>query len=168
MKLRGYLFLAVPVAVALAQLTLTFCCDLTSWRGGGFGMYSAPHPKTGRQVWLVGRGRDGAERAVRLSPLDYRLRVRATPASRRYGARLERMQRIAYRGKNFPVQLDDALIASSLRELLARYGDDEVVAALFPVSDLEVRVVEVFITSDYEAVDSRTLVARKLRPESES
>jgi len=148
--------------VAVTQLALTACCDLTSWRGGGFGMYSDPHPKNSRYVWLVGHGRDGEERAVRLSPLDDRLRARRTRASYQYAGWLKRVEQRAYRGKNFPVQLDDQTIAKYVRALLKKYGDDTVIKAVFPVSNLELRIVEVFIAPDYESIESRTLVTRKL------
>ena len=164
MRLRGYLFLSVPIAVAVTQLALTACCDLTSWRGGGFGMYSDPHPKVSRYVWLVGESRDGdGEAAVRLSPLDDRLRGRRTRDSYRYAGWLKRIEQIAYRGKNFPVQLDDAAIATRIRALLAKYGDDSVIEAVFPYKDLELRLIEVYLAPDYRSVESRTLLERRLR-----
>lgn len=48
---RAYLVPIVLVGVALVQLGFVESRGLTRWKGGGFGMYSDPHPIL-REVWL--------------------------------------------------------------------------------------------------------------------
>ena len=44
--------------VALLQITLSLSGGLTRWKGGGFGMYTEPHPSK-RRVWLTLTTDDG-------------------------------------------------------------------------------------------------------------
>ncbi len=48
---RAYLVPVVLVCVAATQLGFVELRGLTRWKGGGFGMYSDPHPDL-REVWL--------------------------------------------------------------------------------------------------------------------
>lgn len=56
-------------AVAGLQAVLASTTALSRWKGGGFGMYTDPHPYQSRVVWLVPRN-DGAalHEALRLYP----------------------------------------------------------------------------------------------------
>jgi hypothetical protein len=63
---------AIVTFVALVQVVLATSTTLSRWKGGGFGMYSEPHPYDARCLWVELRDPSGAT-YFRLSPLDRRL-----------------------------------------------------------------------------------------------
>lgn len=63
---------AIVALVALVQVVLSTSTTLSRWKGGGFGMYSEPHPYGSRCLWVELRDPSGAT-YLRLSPLDRRL-----------------------------------------------------------------------------------------------
>ena len=62
----------VVAFVALVQVVLSSSANLSRWKGGGFGMYSEPHPYSSRSLWIKLRHPIGTT-YLRLSPLDPRL-----------------------------------------------------------------------------------------------
>ena len=80
-RLLVYALMIVVGAVTLGQVVYSNQTTLTSWKGGGFGMYTDPHPNN-RIVWLVVESADAA-RQIRLIPFSDRLfdeRTRLDPA----------------------------------------------------------------------------------------
>ncbi len=80
-RLLVYALAIVVGAVTLGQVVNSNQTTLTSWKGGGFGMYTDPHPNN-RIVWLVVESPD-AVRQIRLMPNSERLfdeRTRLDPA----------------------------------------------------------------------------------------
>jgi len=145
-----WLLLAVPVVVAAVQVFLSTTSDLTTWRGGGFGMYSDAHPNQSRNIWLTGE-REGEPRAVRVFPLDERIRygaMRAGPLTRA----LADVRREARRVRNFPSAASGEGLVEEVRELLEEHGAEPVVAELFPREGFGLTVMEVAITPDFEAL----------------
>lgn len=63
---------AIVALVALVQVVLSTSTTFSKWKGGGFGMYTEPHPLSSRCLWVKLRDPSGAT-YVRLSPLDRRL-----------------------------------------------------------------------------------------------
>ena len=74
LKLLEYSVIVIPILVALSQFVLYKTSDLTLWKGGGFGMYSTPHPVTSRHAWLIGET-DGEPTFYRMHHLDERLNL---------------------------------------------------------------------------------------------
>ena len=63
---------ALVTLVALAQIVLSTSTTFSRWKGGGFGMYSEPHPYSARSLWVQLRDANGAT-YLRLSSTDSRL-----------------------------------------------------------------------------------------------
>ena len=63
---RAYLVMAVVAIATSAQFVNSNTSPLSSWKGGGFGMYTDPHPSN-RTVWLVLESAEGAH-GFRLMP----------------------------------------------------------------------------------------------------
>ena len=63
---RAHLVMALVAVVTLAQFVNSNTSALSSWKGGGFGMYTDPHPNN-RTVWLVLESAD-ATHGFRLMP----------------------------------------------------------------------------------------------------
>lgn len=54
---RGLVLLGLLVVVAVVQTYLSQTTILSPWKGGGFGMYSAPHPTQLRAIFVEVEGR---------------------------------------------------------------------------------------------------------------
>lgn len=61
-------------ALAAMQFIASRVTDLSPWRGGGYGMYTEPHPVTCRTVWLSLLD-DEKEIYYRIYPTDSRLHI---------------------------------------------------------------------------------------------
>ena len=87
---------------------------LTAWKGGGFGMYTAPHPD-GRAVWLELQGQDGFVE-IRVYPENEDLRNWINGVSLQGGAALRTITTQASLLRYFP----DEKNAISLIDSVAR------------------------------------------------
>lgn len=67
-----YLPVFIALIIAIIQFVLSSNFTLTSWEGGGFGMYSEPNPDISRIVGISIKNPDG-ELNLRLSPPDDKL-----------------------------------------------------------------------------------------------
>lgn len=145
--------------IAVLHVFLVETSSQTRWKGGGFGMYSDPHPNSYRVVWLVGEDENGEAKAFALDPLDDRVRLRRIEQRSKRKA-LRRLEQVAEDGKNFPSLIDVEAVAAPLRAL--RHGDSgdealERVLAILPQRDLRLRVMEIRITEDYSALETREI-----------
>ena len=61
---RGLVLVVLIVVVAAAQTYLAQTTLLSPWKGGGFGMYSAPHPTQLRAIFLEIEGHE----PIRVTP----------------------------------------------------------------------------------------------------
>lgn len=146
------LLLLLPMVVALVQITLVSTSDLTRWRGGGFGMYSDTHPMTSRRLWLEGQAASGSPAALRIYPVDQRLREVEHRSSRlrrdvddlRYFARVHR---------NFPSLRSKNDLEATFHRFLENHGDHEVVQDVVPRTDVKLKVVEVALASDLSTLE---------------
>ena len=138
--------------VALLQLYFVSAADLTRWRGGGFGMYSDPHPNLARRVWLVGQGQ-GRELAVRLWPLDERLKE-AAEENWRFRESLERLQKVAGRARNFPSMRGTGTLRAQV-DVFLKDGNNPTLPDYFPRTDLRRVVVELKISNDWSTIDRK-------------
>ena len=150
------LFFLIPISVACIQTYLTSATDLTRWRGGGFGMYSDPHPNQGRNVWLMGT-REGRLAAVRLFPADERWDAAEEKALREAVADLKRE---AMEFRDFPSLPRLDAIQSVVGDLLEEHGDRPRVAALVPDRDLRIEVIEIAISADWDSLQATRIAER--------
>lgn len=154
-RFQELLLVLIPVVVALSQLYFSNFSDLTRWKGGGFGMYTDPHPNLSRFVWLEGTG-DTSQVALRLFPLDTRICVECQddPLLKR---RLWRLEDQGERIRNFPGMANLAQLDRRLHRLLEEHGEEPDIAALFPKGDFRLHVVEIGLSADYEHIEALTI-----------
>lgn len=154
------LLISLPVLIAAVQIYLSSTSNLTSWRGGGFGMYTEPHPLVSRFIWMEGVGRDSLV-AVRLYPLDERLQARFV---RRSGIKiaLEHLKSVARESREFPAIANRKKMEAEWLWFLDHYGDDPTIQSLFPVSSLRLKVVEIWLSPDFHSLESRLISDREL------
>lgn len=122
-------------------------------------MYSDPHPNSYRVVWLTGKGEGGKQRAFALDPFDDRVRLSEIDERPKRKA-LERLHRIAEEGKNFPALIDVKALAARLRRLRKPRSVDrefQQVLTILPERDLRLRVMEIQISADYSALETREI-----------
>lgn len=82
---------AAAFLIAANQFLATRFGEQSAWKGGGFGMYTDPHPQN-RKVWLVLEA-GGAEHAVALWPVTEALAANAAAPE---AARLQQAVDLAY------------------------------------------------------------------------
>lgn len=154
------LLLLIPLAVAAVQFHRSQYSDLTSWRGGGFGMYADSHPRHSRFVWVTGT-LDGQRAAVRLYPPDDRIYDR----NRRQTdlqISLRRLRDDAYESRDWPAGADLTDLSAAYRELLDYHGDEGPVAFLLPTANLELQIVEILISEDLRTLRCHGVARRPL------
>lgn len=149
------LFFLIPIAVACVQMYLTSTTDLTRWRGGGFGMYSDPHPNQGRNVWLTG-SREGQDVAVRLFPRDPRWDSSSAPPQQAIAS----LERAAMEFRDFPSLPRLEPMGARIAEFLDEHGHLPLVASLVPDRDLRIEVIEIAIGADWDSLKATRIAER--------
>ena len=159
-KLTEIILICIPILVALSQIYLHTTSDLTSWKGGGFGMYSDAHPNSSRNIWIEGV-KDSIYRSVRIHPLDERIgygNMRDNPLRRD----LRQLRGVAREGRNFPSGPTLSSLRREIKLFLDKHKDDELIRDLFPVNDLKVVTVELVLSENYESIESKVINRRGL------
>ena len=149
------LFLAFPILIASLQVVFTKTNDLVSWRGGGFGMYSDPHAKTGRKIWVKGT-RNGERMAVRVYPIDARLNhncMRNTLFSRD----IEKIEDTAKYYRDFPSSILVDPFTAYYLDFIKVYKDEEIVKKYFPDADLTFEVYVEAIAPDLKHISTEMI-----------
>ena len=149
------LFLAFPIFVASLQVVFTKTNDLVSWRGGGFGMYSDPHAKTGRKIWVKGT-RDGQVMAIRVYPIDERLNhncMRNTLFSRD----IDKIEDTAKYYRDFPSSIPLDPFKEYYLKFIEAYKDEELVKQYFPSGELTFEVYVEAIAPDLKHISTEKI-----------
>ncbi len=154
------LLLLIPLAVATVQILRSQYSDLTSWRGGGFGMYADSHPRHSRFVWVTGSVSE-KRAAVRLYPPDDRIYDRNRRETD-LQLSLRRLRDDAYESRDWPAGAELADLAESYRQLLDDHGGEESVAGLLPIANLELQIVEILISEDLRSLRCHAVARRPL------
>ena len=152
--------LSIVLVVAAVQIYRSQYSDLTSWRGGGFGMYSDSHPRHSRFVWVTGTA-GGNGTAVRLYPPDDRVYDRNHREAELQHA-LRRLRDDAYESRDWPAGADLTALTTEYEMLLEHHGSAKPIAELLPTADLELQVVEILISEDLNSLRCRGVARRPL------
>lgn len=152
--------LSIVLAVAAVQIHRSQNSDLTSWRGGGFGMYSDSHPRHSRFVWVTGTA-DGKGAAIRLYPPDHRIYDRNHRAAELQLA-IRRLRDDAYESRDWPAGADLAALRLEYERLLENHGGEAPISELLPTADLELQVVEILISEDLRTLRCHRVARRPL------
>lgn len=113
-KLLAMLLVGLIVVNVFFQFYTHKTTALTAWKGGGFGMYTVPHPD-GRTIWLEMQGKDGVAE-IRVYPENENLREWINGVSLRGGAVLQAITTQAALMRYFP----DEQKAAALIDRVAR------------------------------------------------
>ena len=154
------LLLLIPLAVAAVQIHRSQFSDLTSWRGGGFGMYSDSHPRHSRFVWMTGTV-NGNRTAARLYPPDDRIYDRNRRETD-LQLSLRRLRDDAYESRDWPSGADLTDLTAAYRQLLENHGGEGSVAGLLPTANLQLQVVEILISEDLRTLHCHGVARRPL------
>jgi hypothetical protein len=125
---------------------------LTSWKGGGFGMYSDPHPKDSRIIWLVGM-RDGKQTAFRINPWDPKTNYDSI-AQKPVADLLFQLETSGYYNRNFPDLMSfyiSPFFISSLKEQIR----DEPTLKHFPIDNIEIQLYQIEIDKSYKYLEAK-------------
>ena len=154
------LFIFLPILVAVVQIYLAGTSDLSRWKGGGFGMYSDPHPGVNRLVWVEGYI-DSVLTAVRLEPLDERLQHESIKNSS-LKAGLMKLNSTAWNNRNFPSGWRLSSLDTEYHYFLENHGNEILIKEHFPVNQLKMKVMEVAISDNYQAIGATVICERPL------
>ena len=98
---------------------------------------------------------------VYLSPLDERLSYagrRDTPLKRG----LKKLKWVGWRSQGFPAAADLCWARREILTFMDKHGTDPAIAALFPTSDLHIKVMDLAISPDFQTLESHLLSDREL------
>jgi len=146
------LLLGVVIAVAALSLYRSQTSDLHRWKGGGFGMYTDPHPSR-RMMWIEGEIA-GEHTAFRVYPIDWRMAISGMRDSdlRRDLFHLEDLARDI---RNYPARSDLADLTSQAQYLLQHHRGVPELAAIFPQTNVRFSVVEIRLAPGFDTLTTR-------------
>ena len=143
-KLLATMLICLIIANVIFQFFTHKTTALTAWKGGGFGMYTAPHPD-GRTVWLELQGLGGSVE-IRVYPENEELRSWINGVSLQGGAALRTITTQAKSLRHYP----DEKKATALIDSVARIkwldsftkGVTPKESQTFKPEDIHIRVYE--------------------------
>jgi hypothetical protein len=159
-KRTEIILICLPILVALSQIYFYQTSDLSSWKGGGFGMYSGAHPNSSRNIWLEGV-KDSVHRSVRIHPVDERLGHGNMRYNQLYRD-LRKLRRVARESQNFPSGPILSSLKNEINHFLLDHEDDKIISELFPVEKLNVVIVEMVLSKNFKSIEKRILSRRGL------
>jgi hypothetical protein len=159
-KRTEIILICLPILVALSQIYFYQTSDLTSWKGGGFGMYSDAHPNSSRNIWIEGVT-DSVHRSVRIHPIDERLGYGNMRYNQLYRD-LRQLRRVARESQNFPSGPVLSSLKNEINHFLQDHKDDKIISELFPVEKINVVIVEMVLSKNFKSIEKRILSRRVL------
>ena len=100
-----YLIIIIPIIVAGIQIYLNKADTLSAWRGGGFGMYTEPHPVKSRVAFLI-NNTNPENNWIRVYPLDERF-GRESYSNNSYLSELKQISAVVASRISFPSRIDE-------------------------------------------------------------
>jgi hypothetical protein len=158
---------ATVTVVALVQVVLSTSTTFSRWKGGGFGMYSEPHPLGSRCLWVELRDPNGST-SLRLSPIDSGLDSALSGLSK--DRRAVWMRRVGDQSWNLVWPHDEALrkVGEAVNALIRH--DSSALGAVsgidWPKSSIAtVSVVETRLDLDRDTFDNKVIATVRLNQE---
>lgn len=151
-KLLPWMVVLIPLLIAHTQLYFYTYSDLSSWKGGGFGMYSEPHPNSSRSIWIEGY-RDSTKTAFRLYPMDSRVNLKKIK-SNDVRKLIQQMSAVAKKAKNFPSNTNFEVIQRNLNILKPVVLNKYKQLDFFPSDSVNYIVTQIQISKDYKNLES--------------
>jgi hypothetical protein len=161
-RILQYSVIIIPVLVALSQFVLYKTTDLTLWKGGGFGMYSNPHPATSRNVWIVGET-SGTNTYYRLHTLDFRLKIPQIE-NRELRDSLYDLAEYARKMRYFPSLINKQNLSTSYTRLLQELEGEPQETSMIPRESAKLIVTEISLTPDYQYIEMTPIYEYALAP----
>lgn len=161
-KILEYGVVVIPILIAVSEFILYKTSDLSLWKGGGFGMYSDPHPSTARHVWLIGENR-GRQTYCGLYNMDARLDINRI----QNGALREHLYDLgdyALDMRNFPSMTSKQKLNESYRQMLSELGPEPVDLSMIPREFTKLVVTELRISRDFRHIEMIPIYECPLNP----
>lgn len=146
--------LLIMLGTAAHQFYTSWDGMLSPWKGGGFGMYTAPHPENARATYLIVDGH-----ALRMAPPDPKLVAwiaSVDPGSAQY---LERLVEQARTMRSYPrAAAADRLMAGAARVIWDKVLLDAWLdVGVQPASEMEVVVMEIARRPSESIIETRII-----------
>ncbi|MEM9061711.1 MAG: hypothetical protein AAGD13_14720 [Pseudomonadota bacterium] len=126
--------------VAVVQFSQSVFGPQTRWKGGGFGMYTEPHPYR-RFAWLILTDETGQEYRQRIWPLPREIRDAASASADGALEDLKHLETLAYRrAASGDVALDQAILDAARKIPWQANGDSLTPGSGEPVSETQSRI----------------------------
>ena len=148
-----YLVLLIPLVIAVIQLYYSNFDNLSAWRGGGFGMYTEPHPVHYRTAFICFDNDDtGSESCLRIYPADLGVVEDDSKASYSKASGIVR-SRIT-----FPSRIDNDQLADQLKIIKANAGQK----ALRTEDCVLLKVFEIGLSEDGGTLNNDLIYEKKI------
>lgn len=142
LMIRGIVVIAVLVVAV--QFSQSIFGQQTRWKGGGFGMYTEPHPSR-RITWLVATDSAGAEHRVRLWPVTSVIRKEREAQAPDLRQRLRALEILANRrATSADSGLDGRLLTEALAMPWMRAADGSLALTGGTPLDAEAARIEIY------------------------
>ena len=162
LRILEYSVILIPILVAVSQFFLYKNTNLTLWKGGGFGMYSDPHPAVSRHIWLTGESA-GTKTYYRLLPLDERLDIRRIPSWKLRDS-LYDLADHAWDMRNFPELVSRKDLSEAYACMLLAWTNAPTETAILPRASAKLILTELRITPDFKYVGLNPIYEHQLTP----
>lgn len=158
LKNLEYSVIVIPLIVGAFQIYFSKSDNLSAWRGGGFGMYTEPHPVKSRVAFLINQS-ESSNNWIQVYPIDPRLEGDSS-INKDYLKHLRAISGIAANRISFPSRVDLERIK---QELISIHDGSNLQNDVFtPTDTIMLQVLEIGISSDYLSVVQRKIYDVKL------
>ena len=158
LKNLEYAVIIIPLILGAFQIYFSKSDNLSAWRGGGFGMYTEPHPVKSRVAFLITQS-ESSTNCIRVYPIDPRL-AGDSSINKKYLNQLKGISGIAANRISFPSRMDLERIRQKLKSI--RDGSNLQNDIFNPTDTVVVQVLEIGISNDYSSVEQRKIFDAKL------
>ncbi len=162
LRILEYCVVVIPFLVACSQFVLYKTSDLTLWKGGGFGMYSNPHPYSSLHVWITGEN-VGEEVFLRLHKLDTRLDLTQIE-NQALSDNLLALGGLAGKMRYFPSLMSKQKLDDSYADVLMALKNDPDATSIIPLESVKLVVTELTLTPDYKQIELIPIYEHDLVP----
>jgi len=147
-KYLEYAVIVVPLTIGAFQIYFSKADTLSSWRGGGFGMYTEPHPVKSRVAFLINYS-DGTGSWIRAYPLEERLKG-DTSINKTYLNQLRGISGTIANRISFPSRIDEEKLERGLEKIRNETSLQN--SVFYPADTITLQVLEIDISSENESI----------------
>lgn len=155
------LLVLCAIIIAVVQITTALNGASSRWKGGGFGMYTEPHPNS-RRVWLMVIDQSGRTHPLMLWPVSPELRINPAPNMQESVAHAQAAISAAYRLATSGNQREVAEIKRRAKHVQWKLNGEGALGTLgredVDVSSFEVKFTEIRYEIENDLITSKVLL----------